>query len=195
MAPYDQQNRYGNGYIDPNVAMNSPSMIYAVREKLRGTPRFSEIFYTLIGDINRPARFIEATQTGAFRSACWDPARNTYEQMPTMKLNDPQIGYIEGCAIFLLIQECFPNVYEFPPNSVTQLQMGATIKLVMKSGFVGRMLNPALIRQPMANVQQPVPQPQQPQSQSAPGRKFCSNCGAPVSEGMRFCSSCGAKLE
>ena len=36
----------------------------------------------------------------------------------------------------------------------------------------------------VANVERPVPQ-----------QKFCSSCGAPISEGSKFCNNCGTKVE
>lgn len=56
---------------------------------------------------------------------------------------------------------------------------------------------PAAVPQQTPPVQQPVQtQPvQQPTPVQAPVRRFCPNCGSPITPQARFCANCGAKLQ
>jgi hypothetical protein len=42
-------------------------------------------------------------------------------------------------------------------------------------------------------VQAPTASPS-PKSSGTPGKKFCPQCGTPISEGKKFCNNCGAKI-
>lgn len=159
---------------------NSRKAIFAVRDALRGTPQFSALFYAVVGDVQHPPRFIEATQSGIFSSEVWNTDLGGYEPYKTVKIEDKNIGYTEGCAVFLLIQECYPNVYDFPSNTMAAIQNGAVIQLKMRQQFLGRKLIPA------------VTPPAVPASPT--GAAFCSNCGQKIASGAAFCSGCGNKL-
>ncbi len=176
-----------NAKSQNNTVKNSRKAIFELRDKLRNTPQFSKIFYTLIEDPAHPPRNIEASQNGSFWSEAWDAEMQNYEPYTTEKLNDSNIGYYEGCAVYLLIQECYPNVYDFPSNSLQDLQNGATIKLVMKKEFIGKAIKPA--SEPKKYAASAVQQP------SSAGAAFCSGCGKPVSSDTAFCPSCGKKLK
>lgn len=174
---------------DSNTVKNSRKEILSMKDRLDGTPQFSTIFYKLITDVNHPPRYIEATQSGDFWSQNWQPASNTYEPYTTIKHSDRNIGYCEGCAMYLLIQECYPNVYEFPGNTMADIQNGATIKLIMRSQFLNKALGPAKIPDPVAEKPS-APSVQTPAATPA----FCSRCGTKLAPGAAFCSGCGTKI-
>lgn len=188
-------------YNDVSTVKNTRKAIFEIRDRLRGTPLFSQMFYQIVVDPYHPPCKIEATQTGQFWSQAWTASMGNYEPYTTQKLDDHNLGYAEGCAIYLLIQECYPNVYDFPSNTTTALANGATIKLNMKKQFVGKALKPATLPAPAnaAPVQQPVyATPAQPAYEApAPAQtaaKFCTNCGNKLQPGAKFCSGCGTKL-
>ncbi len=173
--------------------------IYNMRDNLRNTPQFSNIFYALISDINHPPRKIEATQSGDFWSEAWQSAFNNYEPYSTHKFSDVNIGYREGCAIYLLIQECYPSVYDFPGNTLAQIQNGATIKLIMKKQFIGKPLKPAVIPPAFSAAPQEntapevtVEVPSSTAETNAPS--FCSGCGSKLGANVAFCPACGKKV-
>lgn len=198
-------------YSDVTATKNARNAIFSVRDKLRGTTQFSEAFYKIIGDINHPPRHIEANQSGGFWSEGWDAAAKNYEPYTTQKLQDSNIGYTEGCAIYLLIQECYPTVYDFPSNSMSAIQNGATIKLIMKKQFLGKKLKPATVPPRVGPVSEPAAtcpvQPEYPippvssvsaapsaQMISAARPRFCSACGNRLEEDARFCTNCGKPI-
>ncbi len=168
---------------------NTRKAIFELRDRMRGTGAFSQVFYRLIDNVNYPPCYIEASQTGSFWSQAWIPAEKNYEPYTTCKFEDGNIAYLECCAIYLLIQECYPNVYDFPSNTTTQIENGATTKLVMKKQYMGKALKPAVVP----------PEPIQPQQSAvAPSQVgtacFCSACGTKLSEGAAFCSNCGKRV-
>jgi hypothetical protein len=54
---------------------------------------------------------------------------------------------------------------------------------------------PPAPEEPSAPPPEPSPeaQPEQPAQPAAAGRRFCTNCGAPLEPGMMFCGQCGTK--
>jgi hypothetical protein len=94
--------------------------------------------------------------------------------------------------MYLLIQDCYPNVYDFPGNTLDAIANGATIKLIMKKNFIGKPIAPV---SPPRNVS-PALQPVQPQDSQAPATTpaFCSRCGNKLSPDSVFCSGCGNKV-
>jgi len=194
---------------DVSQVRNLRKAIFGCRDRLRGTDVFGEVFHALIGDdYTHPPVNIEGTQDGCFRAAQWEPARRNYEPVMREKYVNPEINYPVGCAVYLLIQEVYPNVYDFPSNTISNLEGGATIKLNMKRKFIGQALTPKnppqyipqAPQQPVRQNMQPQPGMQQapasqntaPEAQSAP--KFCVNCGAKLKPGARFCAVCGSKI-
>ena len=200
---------------DVSQVRNLRKAIFDCRDRLRGTDVFAEVFHALIGeDYTHPPVNIEGTQDGQFRAAQWIPARKNYEPVMKEKYVNPEVVYPVGCAVYLLIQEVYPNVYDFPSNTISKLEGGATIKLNMKRKFIGQALTPKNPPQymppaPQQNMQQaprqnmrpqytgagqgtPAPQNAAPEAQPAP--KFCSNCGAKLMPGARFCGVCGSKI-
>lgn len=190
---------------------NLRKSILNVQNNLRGTPQFAALFYKLIGqDVHHPPVQIEGTQSGVFWTAAWDPARFTYEPFTTEKMSDPNISYIEGCALFLLIQEVYPNVYKFPGNTLEQIQNGAHIHLNMRKECIGQAVMPAYIPDPSNGlpaqgqalqaraVVDPAPAPTPAAEEPAPKRKpfnFCPYCGKKITPGARFCMNCGESLQ
>ena len=158
--------------------------ISEMTNRLRNTPQFAKVFHALITDPSHPPRFVEfAYQSGEFWSENWESSTRTYEPYTTCKYADRNIAYVEGCAIYLLLQECYPNVFTFKQNTITQFRDGATNKLYMNEEFVGKAIKPVIL-------------PPHPQGQSIPKEeaKFCPSCGSPVSTTHLFCGNCGNKL-
>lgn len=175
---------------DMSMVKSGRNAIFNMRDRLRNTPQFSDFFYKIINDVTHPPRIIEATQTGEFWSEAWIASYNNYEPYSTQKITDRNIGYIEGCAMYLLIQDCYPDIYDFPGNTVQQLNNGATIKLIMKKKYIGQPLQPAFLPPKVAPVMQSV---QQTPVNTA-GR-FCTNCGNKNDDSSKFCCKCGTPLK
>ena len=124
---------------------NARQQIFQIRDRLRNTPQFSEIFYSIVNDPSHPPVKIVIDYTqGGFLSMGWDERVSNYEPYLTGKHVDPNIAYAEGCAIFLLIQDCYPNVYDFPNRTTTQISEGVPLELNMKVQFQGKELIPAV---------------------------------------------------
>ena len=169
---------------------NTRQQIFGIRDRLRNTPQFSEIFYNIVSDPSHPPMQIVIDYTqGGFLSMDWDLRTGNYEPYTTVKYTDPNIAYAEGCAIFLLIQECYPDVYDFPNRTVTQVAEGVPLELNMKKQFVTKQLIPASTPKQFS-----VPAPQAAPAAQTSAPSFCSNCGAKLEAPVRFCPSCGAKI-
>ena len=194
MGLFDAMSKAAAIRNDVQTVKAGRAAIFNVRDKLRGTPQFSEIFYSIIGnDVNHPPRHVEGNQSGGFWTEAWDPSAGNYEPFSTQKLQDDNVGYIEGCAVYLLIQECYPNVYDFPSNTTTAIQNGATIKLIMNKQFIGKALKPATV--PAAPVVAAPPQaPVQAPAANGATPAFCSACGSRLAPGAAFCGGCGSKV-
>ena len=124
---------------------NVRQQIFLTRDRLRNTPQFSEIFYSIIKEPSHPPFQIVIDYTqGNFLSMDWDVRTQNYEPYLTSKHFDPNIAYTEGCAIFLLIQDCYPNVYDFPNRTAAQVSNGVPLELNMKAPFQGKQLIPAI---------------------------------------------------
>jgi len=197
--------------MDVRQVKNLRKAIFEVRDRLKGSPQYSQIFYSIINDVNHPPRHIVANQSGCFWTEAWQGT--TYEPFSTMKYQDPNIAYIEGCAVYLLIQESYPNVYKFPNNRMDDILNGAQIELIMEKKFIDKTLQPAVIppapapapvqQVPVQQVPAPVQQVPAPVQQApAPVQQapapvaggFCPNCGTRREVGARFCANCGNPL-
>ncbi|MBR1758108.1 MAG: zinc-ribbon domain-containing protein [Lachnospiraceae bacterium] len=168
------------------VVTNLRDAIIDQQEKLRDSDEFARFFTVLIGDdVNHPPKLIDASQQGAFETIAWDPNRRAYEYAASPRMNEPGIDYTKLCAVFLLFQDCYPNVYHFPGSTMAEIQSGAHGKLEMRDDFVGKKLIPAHV-------------PGQPAStpassfgtQSAPV-SACPQCGRKRAAGEKFCGGCG----
>lgn len=195
---------------DVSQVRNLRKAIFGCKDRLQGTDIFAEVFHALIGDdYTHPPVNIEGTQDGYFRAAQWEPVRKNYEPVMREKYVNPEINYPVGCAIYLLIQDVYPNVYDFPSNTISKLEGGATIKLNMKKKFIGQALTPKNPPQyvppaPQQPAQQNMQQPVQPSMNQAPPVKpapeaqeaprFCVNCGTKLVPGARFCGKCGTRI-
>ena len=165
---------------------NTRKAIFDTRDRLRGTPQFSEMFHSVIIDAEHPPAAIAGDHTsGAFAGVAWQSDRGAYEPYSTVKYQDFNLGYVECCAFFLLVQECYPNVYDFPNRTTTDIANGVPVELIMKKQFIGKALKGVGIP---AKVEKSVPE------QNGNGQRFCSNCGSKVASGAGFCSSCGSKI-
>ena len=166
---------------------NTRGAIFEIRDRLRNSPQFSNVFYNvLINTKHPPMEIICDYANASFWSIAWDETVGSYEPYSTLKRQDINIGYQEGCAIFLLIQECYPNVYDFPNSTTTDIANQVPISLKMKKGFIGKALAPA--------VTPKVFEAAEPQKQAQSGSKFCTECGAALADGAKFCSGCGNKI-
>ena len=201
---------------DVSQVRNLRKAIFGCRDRLRGTDVFGEVFHALIGDdYTHPPVNIEGTQDGCFRAAQWEPARRNYEPVMREQYVNPEINYPVGCAVYLLIQEIYPNVYYFPSNTISNLEGGATIKLNMKRKFIGQALTPKNPPQYIPQApQQPVRQNMQPKApqpgmQQAPRQNMQPKAPQPemrqtpvqqntapeAQSAPKFCVNCGAKLK
>ena len=120
--------------------------IFELKDRLAGTHQYATIFYSLITDINHPPCYIEWTPGGVFWTQNWEPQVFNYEPFSTAKYQDQNIGNIEANAIFLLIMDSYPNVFDSSNYTIAQLQAGtAQFRLDMKKEFYGRQLIPAVV--------------------------------------------------
>ena len=116
--------------------------IYKYRDELKNSPEYAEAFHGVIGsDLKRPPYSIAATQNGRFSTRSWSREASRYEDVATVKYVG-NFDYYRACALFLLIQDCYPGVYEYPTNTVSEIRNGAGIHLIMKSGNLARDLYP-----------------------------------------------------
>lgn len=167
---------------------NARSAILTTRDRLRGTRQFAELFYKIVGNPERPPIQIVGDYCNhAFYSISWDEQGNNYEPYSTLKMTDGNIAYYESAAIFLLLQECYPNVYDFPNRTVKQIEAGVPVELNMKKNFIGKKLRPAILpEKPNVSVSQPVA--------TSTEKKFCTHCGKQLDVTARFCSGCGGQV-
>lgn len=68
----------------------------------------------------------------------WDSASGKYAAQYVQRLFEgdlPSYDYLNGCALFLLIQEHYPKQYDFPNTKVNDYDSGEaeTISLILKS--------------------------------------------------------------
>ena len=184
------------GIQEVKTVKNMRKNIFALKDRLANSAEFSQDFYTLIQDVSRPPKLMSCTTVGTIASEEWRPAENNYEPFSTIKIENPNYNYEVMCAFMLLIQDCYPNVYDSPNVTLAQLQNGATGDLIMKKKFLGKMLKPKSV--PAAVEQQPQ-QPEQPQTQAVrrPAQEirqdvmYCPNCGNPHPVSAKYCSKCG----
>lgn len=172
---------------------NTRKEIFAIRDRLRNTPQFAQFFHNIVKCPERPPVRITADYAhGSFLTMDWDTRTNNYEPFMTVKYQDANVAYCEACAILLLVQECYPNVYDSTNQTLAQIEQGVPVEMYMKKQFVQKTLIPASVPQNYA------PQPVQTdvinnqQVNSAP--KFCGNCGSPLQPNSAFCTSCGSKI-
>lgn len=124
---------------------NVRQQIFSTRDRLRNTPQFSEIFHSIVKTPEHPPVQIVLDYTqGSFLSMDWDARTQNYEPFLTAKYLNSNIAYVEGCAIFLLLQDCYPTVYDFPNRTATQVANGVPLELNMKPQYQGRELIPAV---------------------------------------------------
>ena len=159
------------------LVKNARKEIFTIRDRLRGTRQFAEIFHQVVGNPERPPMQIQCDYMNhAFFTIGWDDLGNNYEPYSTWKATDGNIAYYEAAAIFLLVQECYPNVYDFPNRTATQLQAGVSIELNMKKNFIGKKVRPAILpAKPSVSTPTPV-------ATTVAEKKFCSNCGKQLSD-------------
>lgn len=175
---------------------NMRQQIFDIRDRLKGTPQFAEIFSSIVNDIHHPPCHIVANQSGCFWTEAWQGT--SYEPFSTAKYNNPDIAYLEGCAIFLLIQEMYPNVYTFPSNSAADIADGVQIELIMDKKQYGKGLNPTFDPRRAAPAAPapaaPAPAPVNPAPAGAVEAGFCPKCGKPHAAGVKFCGYCGHRF-
>ena len=140
------------GIQEVKTVKNMRKNIFALKDRLANSAEFSQVFYTLIKDVSRPPMLMSCTTVGTILSEEWRPAENNYEPYPTIKIENPNYNYEVMCALMLLIQDCYPNVYDSPNVTLAQLQNGATGDLIMKKKYLGKLLKPKTVP---AEVEQP----------------------------------------
>ena len=180
----------GAGLQEVKTVKNMRKNIFALKDRLENSAEFSQVFYTLIQDVSRPPKLLSCTTVGTIATEAWRPAENDYELFATIKLENPNYNYEVMCAFMLLIQDCYPNVYDSPNVTLAQLQNGATGDLIMKKKYLGRLLKPKTV--PAAVQQPPQMQAVRPPVQGTnQDVMYCPNCGNPHPASAKFCSKCG----
>lgn len=148
MGLFDLIRGIGDLQQQAGTIKNIRQQVFQLRDRLRNTPQFSDAFYSIIKDPSHPPLQIVIDYTqGSFLSMDWDYRTRNYEPYLTVKHVDQNIAYNEGCAIFLLIQECYPDVYDYPSRTTTQISNGVPIELNLKAPYQGRTLIPAVTPQ------------------------------------------------
>ena len=177
------------GIQDAKTVKSMRKNIFALKDRLENSAEFSQVFYTLIQDISRPPKLMSCTTVGTILSEEWRPAENDYAPYATIKIENPNYNYEVMCAFMLLIQDCYPNVYDFPNVTLEQLRNGATGDLIMKKKYLGKILKPKSV--PAAVEQPKVQAVRQPDPGMSQDVMYCPNCGNPHPASAKFCAKCG----
>ena len=129
--------------LDVKSVKNLRKEIMDKKSEIQGSAFVNDIIANAITDPTHPPCYIEGTCEGLYVQY-FDSSANSY--IPNKVLLSPteELTYVVGCAVFLIIQEAYPNVYDFPGRTIQQIQNGATIELVMKKPYKGVMLTPQL---------------------------------------------------
>lgn len=167
--------------------------VYSLRDRLRSSPQYSIIFQRLVDDINHPPCSISRDCNSVFWTQKWEPYANNYEPFCTSKFQDSNINGRVCCAIYLLIQESYPNIYDFPKNSLNSIRDDtADYQLIMKREYYGKSLIPAYIP-----VLPTIPQNYNQmyyQNTGFRNQLFCTQCGKRLTSDSIFCTGCGNKI-
>lgn len=113
--------------------------IYKKRDSLRGVPMVENAITKIFEGAEQehlPAK-IKMTTQGVFVIS-YDANLGKYNPVWEQRLTAddlPSYDYMNGCAIFLLIQEKYPSLYNFPNTKVNDIDNGQVeeIQLVLKS--------------------------------------------------------------
>ena len=111
--------------------------IYAKRDSFRGTQVIEAALSKLFDDpAHLPAK-ITMSEEGIFIIP-WEDSTGKYAMQYVQKLGFgdlPSYDYLNGCAVFLLIQERYPGQYDFPNTKVNDYDSGevTSISLLLKS--------------------------------------------------------------
>ena len=111
--------------------------IYAKRDAFRGPRIVEEAITKIFDDPNHLPAKITMNAEGVF-IVPWDSASGKYAAQYVQRLFEgdlPSYDYLNGCALFLLIQEHYPKQYDFPNTKVNDYDSGEaeTISLILKS--------------------------------------------------------------
>ena len=174
---------------------NTRREIFDIRDRLRNTPQFAELFHNIIRyPEHPPVKIVSDYARGVFMTMDWDTRTNNYEPFLTAKYQDTNIAYCEACAILLLIEECYPNVYDSTNQTLREIEQGVPIEMYMKKKFVQKTIVPANIPQGFAPVQSNVQQPVVNNQTINSAPRFCGYCGKSLQPGSVFCTACGNKI-
>ena len=170
--------------------------VQKMKEQLRYTRQYSEIFYSLISNITYPPCFIECTKDGVFWTRDWEENVKNYEPFSTVKMQNSNVDSVVVYAVFKLIQESYPNVYNFPSNTLSRFEAGTELyRLIMIPNYFGFALRPAFVPKTVEQFNSSSSITQGESSYpSANSKKLCTVCGYNNPNGSKFCSKCGNRL-
>lgn len=167
-----------------------------MKEQLRYTRQYSEIFYSLISNTTFPPCLIEFTKDGVFWTREWEENVKNYEPFSTAKMQNINVDSVVVYAVFKLIQESYPNVYNFPSNTLSSFEAGTELyRLIMIPKYFGFALRPAFVPETVEQFNSSGSTMQRASSYpSAYSKRFCAVCGYNNPSGSKFCSKCGNRL-
>ena len=175
-----------NTYTDITSVKAANKEIYEQMDRLRNSYQYADIFYRLAGDVNHPPCEIEWTKNGTFYTQGWEARTNNYEPYSTAKYQDVNTTILIANALLALIQESYPNVYDFPGMTFREIEAGTdTYKLIMNRSFLGQHLIPAFL---------PERNSTQPEQTNTVNNQFCSKCGNCLAPEAIFCTECGNRI-
>ncbi len=133
---------------DISSVHNLREAIYQRKAEIAKSDLVKEIFTILFADETHPPREI-LVNVHAVSARRYEADKNSYQiySEPVVHPEHP-FDYPTACALFLLIQDKYKNVYDFPSVTMTQLQPAIQsgtwqTTLQMKAPFIGKALTPA----------------------------------------------------
>ncbi len=130
-----------------SLVHNSRQGIYKRKAEIVKTPMVREIIHAVVGDSSHPPIYIEIYPQGILTRP-YDVESDTYHPNGILAYT-PEIvfDYEIACALCLIIQDMYPDIYDFPNTTITglsgQLEKGTwTTKLILKQEHLYKEIAP-----------------------------------------------------
>lgn len=116
--------------------------VYKRRDAFRGTPIIENLFNLIFDDPDHLPGKIALNSEGIF-VVPFDPETQKYATTWVKKAGEgdlPSFDYVNGCAVFLLIQEKYPKLYDFPNTKITDFQNGTVDAIYLNLKSAGEII-------------------------------------------------------
>lgn len=157
-------NQIGNTVESSKAIVWDASSVYQVRgaiyeRKLQivKTPMVRDIYHAICNDVNHPPLNINITRYAVYGRQ-YDPVSKTYNPM-NVEIYRPEyeMDYVFACAVCLIIQDIYPNVYDLPNTTMNQLvyelNSGTwSVTLTKKKGYTEAVITPAFNIDAIENI-------------------------------------------